>query len=404
MRVRKDLEINVLEASKIRIRKLFSMFDSVSVSFSGGKDSLVLLELVDEVRLELGIDKKLVVIFMDEEVIQSDIVDFVKSVMGSGRFEFRWLCAPLNSERFLLGKKKHYIQWDNTRQWVRPMPEWAEDLTNEDVYDETTLFDKVIRKDYGSIVSCVGVRAEESNTRRNAIMRAKDLDDVSLIIDPQKGTGNSRAIFDWTQQDIFKYIMDKGLDYCKVYDRQVWGKAPYRVATPFNNAAAKHLDKIKNYDPEFYNQLLAVFPDTEIQTRYYKLYDKTKVYEQYGVTPEGIIKWANETLEGTDKVKCLKTLDNLFRNRQRDYAVIKSITDAGGLEKAKESGKYESSDLWIYERNLCRFPLAWIFYRCVIGSYKKAIDICTDGDINQYIIEKERAYEDHKSKNEYNFE
>lgn len=404
MRARKDLDINVLDAAKGRIRKLFSLFDTVSVSFSGGKDSLVLLELVDEVRIELGIDKKLVVIFMDEEVIQKDIVDFVKSVMDSGRFDFRWVCAPLHSERFLLGKKKHYIQWDITRKWVRPMPEWAEDLTSEEVMDETTLFDKLIKKQYVSIASCIGIRAEESNTRRNAIMRSSNLDDVSLIIDPVSGSAKSRPLYDWSQSDIFKYIMDKGLNYCKVYDRQVWGKSPFRVATPFNNAAAKHLDKVREYDPEFYNQLLAVFPDTEVQTRYYKMYDKTKVYEQYGVTPEGIIQWAEETLEGSDKIKCLKTLDNIFRTRQRDYAMIHKMSTDPKLQENIEKGYYKSSDVWIYERNIVRYPLAWIFYRCVIGSYKKAIDICTDGDVNNYITECERSYEEYKLNNDYKFE
>ena len=376
MRVKKGLGIDVLESAKQRIRRLFTKFDTLVVSFSGGKDSLVLLELVEEVRIELGIEDKLTVIFYDEELIQADIVDFVTTVATSGRFNFRWICAPLHSERFILGNKMNYIQWDVTRQWVRPMPTIAEDFTHLEASDETNVFNDVFRGDYGSIASLIGIRTQESNTRHKAVMGTSNLDSPD-VVDVSVGYATARPIYDWAQDDIFKYIHDRGLDYCRVYDRQTWGKAPLRVATPFNVAASKQLHKLKEYDPEFYDSLLVVFPEMAVQAQYYKYYDNTKVFDKYGVTPEGIIDYAKDNLGGGDLDRCLKALSNMYKKRAEDIAI----------------GRFP------------RYPLRHIFYRVIIGGYKKYIQPMTDAEVNDEIREYEIAYEEYKQNNpDYKFE
>lgn len=50
--------INVYEAAYKRCKQLLTSFDDVVVNFSGGKDSLVTLELLDKVRKDLRIEKK----------------------------------------------------------------------------------------------------------------------------------------------------------------------------------------------------------------------------------------------------------------------------------------------------------------------------------------------------------
>lgn len=67
-----ELPIDVLEAAKERVRYLFTRYDDIVCSFSGGKDSLVCLELLAMVRDEMNITKKIDVIFYDEELISND--------------------------------------------------------------------------------------------------------------------------------------------------------------------------------------------------------------------------------------------------------------------------------------------------------------------------------------------
>lgn len=57
----------VLQASEERLEVIFSEFDNIVVSFSGGKDSAVMLQLVIEYMRKHNIDKKVYVYHLDYE-------------------------------------------------------------------------------------------------------------------------------------------------------------------------------------------------------------------------------------------------------------------------------------------------------------------------------------------------
>ena len=61
-------KINVYEAVQARLDKIFSDFDNIYVSFSGGKDSGVLLNLCIDYIREHRLKRKLGVFHMDYEV------------------------------------------------------------------------------------------------------------------------------------------------------------------------------------------------------------------------------------------------------------------------------------------------------------------------------------------------
>ena len=50
--LKKPLGIDVLEAARLRIRYAFDHFEKIYVSFSGGKDSSVMVHLVMEEAIE----------------------------------------------------------------------------------------------------------------------------------------------------------------------------------------------------------------------------------------------------------------------------------------------------------------------------------------------------------------
>ena len=101
----KYIDTNVYAEAKRRIRHVIETFDKIFVCFSGGKDSLATLRLVEEVYADLGIKEKINVIFRDEELIPDDVIEFVQwHAKQKDRYNFYYYAVQLLSEKFILGK------------------------------------------------------------------------------------------------------------------------------------------------------------------------------------------------------------------------------------------------------------------------------------------------------------
>lgn len=360
-KVRNYLGIDVYEAAIQRAKEMFSQFDTVAVAFSGGKDSIVVLELLDAVRIDLGIEKKLKVFFWDEELIADTHVEFMKKIYFSGRFDFNWVCAPLRSEKYILGHNYNYIQWDVTREFLRPIPEWAIDLTSEAPCHESDIFLKHFQKTLGNYVICLGLRAQESLNRLNAVFLSTNFDRPWLGI--ENGGYKAKPTYDWSEKDIFKFLMIRGIEYAPVYDAQTWGKSALRVATPFTNEGAKNLHLLKEYDPIFYNRLITVFPEMQVQERYYKHMDTEAVYEKYGVSKEGILQYVEDNIRGRNKAKVMRILHRIFTER----------------EKEAKNG-----------REISCYPLFYVFSSIVRGTYKRDIIPIGNSSVTPKMLEYEK--------------
>lgn len=257
---------NVYEAALDRIDKIYNSHDEVWVSFSGGKDSLAMLKLVEEYFEKEGYTDKINVIFRDEEVINTPVREFVLSMVDNPKYNFKYYATQLESEIYILGEKRKYIQWDENREWIVPKPECA--ITLKGVYDQYK-FDKVLfEKKNRRVCTLVGIRADESLIRFSGITNSK----VSYLTkNPAlKNATLGKPIYDWKQNDIFKYFYDNNIEYCQVYDMQIFNKDSLRVATVLHAEAAKHLNKVKTLDPVLYNNVIRIFPEVEVQARYYK--------------------------------------------------------------------------------------------------------------------------------------
>ena len=68
--------ISVVEAATIRIKNVFSNGVPVYMSFSGGKDSICMADIVYRLIQKKEIDpKQLTVIFVDEEAVYDCVID-----------------------------------------------------------------------------------------------------------------------------------------------------------------------------------------------------------------------------------------------------------------------------------------------------------------------------------------
>ena len=90
--------MNVLQAAKIRIRNVFANGCKIYLSFSSGKDSLCMANLVYEMILSGELDpKQLTVTFIDEEGLYPSMVDAARrwrrNFLSVGA-KFLWFCLP----------------------------------------------------------------------------------------------------------------------------------------------------------------------------------------------------------------------------------------------------------------------------------------------------------------------
>ena len=87
---------NVYELALLRIKILFNEFDNIYVSFSGGKDSGVMLNLCIQYIRENNLDRKIGLFFMDYEIQYNETVAYVDRVLKENAdiLEVYRVCVP----------------------------------------------------------------------------------------------------------------------------------------------------------------------------------------------------------------------------------------------------------------------------------------------------------------------
>ena len=118
---------NVYELAQERLAVLFKEFDNIYVSFSGGKDSGVLLNLcIDYIRRN-NLKTKLGVFFMDYEVQYDHTIAFINRILEKNKdiLEVYRICVPFKVRTCTSMFQHYWRPWDEDFRdmWVREMPE-----------------------------------------------------------------------------------------------------------------------------------------------------------------------------------------------------------------------------------------------------------------------------------------
>lgn len=237
--------LNVLEAARSRINRVFSDFPRVYISFSGGKDSSVLLEMAaNEARRRR---RRLGVLVVDLEAQYQLTIDYIRQMLDrhADVLDVYWVALPLNLRNAVSHFQPQWTCWDpeQSEQWIRPLPSWTDPSTGHErvICDPDHFpwfrpgmeFEELVPQ-FGrwyaqqtpdgreQLTAClVGIRTQESLNRYRSLARRdkRTHEGHRWTTWIEGGLYNCYPLYDWRTEDIWRFYGKTRAPYNQLYDR-----------------------------------------------------------------------------------------------------------------------------------------------------------------------------------------
>lgn len=265
--------IDVVEAAKIRIQNVFRNGLPVYMSFSGGKDSLCLSQLVMNLIQTGKINPaQLIVQFIDEEAIfpciEEKVREWRKKFMLAGA-KFEWYCLEVKHYNCFneLSNDETFICWDRYKKdvWVRQPPSFAI-RSHPLLRFRIDAYQDFLPRICSDGLTITGIRTAESVQR---------LENIAVI-----GRSGNRMtkrhqvfpIYDWKDDDVWRYLLREKVDIPEIY-LFLWQsgtkKGQLRVSQFFSIDTAKSLVKMNEYYPDLMERIVQREPNAYLAALYW---------------------------------------------------------------------------------------------------------------------------------------
>ena len=260
---KRKIGMNVFDAALDRFIYLYKSGYRVVVSFSGGKDSGICLELAilaAQYTKNLPVD----VAMRDEEIMFPGTFEYAERVANRPEVNFRWLIAGQPIINIYNRRNPYFWVFDDRLepyQWVRQPPEFAEYIEEKNIEGIVTAdrFPPIPGSDK-PVAIIIGLRTQESPNRYMGLLSSK-----GFITKESQGTVKARPIYDWRDGDVWKAVQDNQWDYNSAYDvmyRHGVPRTRLRIAPPtMTPAALEDFQVAANAFPRWFNRVAARLPD-----------------------------------------------------------------------------------------------------------------------------------------------
>lgn len=273
MRGKKYIKVDVLTATRERIRKTFDEVERAYIAFSGGKDSSVMFHLVMEEAQRRKI--RIGVMLIDMEAQYADTIKHAKEMFEryKDNIDPHWVCVPMRLRNALTNYEPQWVAWDIERQsdWIRPMPSNCKQCADYPFAFPGMEFEEFVPlwgQWYGQgkkTAGFIGIRAQESLHRYCAIATWEKRD---LMMNDWRWTTNIidkvynvYPIYDWLVEDIWRFhAAYPANEHNPIYDKMQMAGVPLsnqRLCQPFGDEQRRGLWLYHILEPETWFKLVA---------------------------------------------------------------------------------------------------------------------------------------------------
>ena len=309
------LDQNVYDAAVERINFIFDHFKKLYLSFSGGKDSGLLLNLVIQEakkRGRLPID----VLYIDFEAQYQHTIDFIERMMKRPEVRPWWVALPLHLRNAVSQYQPHWLCWDPGKKdlWVRNFPKAKGVITDEKFFPffyRGMEFEEFVPKfakwfSDGEPTAClVAIRSDESLNRFRTIKNtAKEtLQGKMWSTRISETVYNFYPIYDWKTRDIWIANGKFRFDSNRVYDLMYLAGLSIhqmRLCQPYGDDQRKGLWLFKILEPEMWSKVVQRVEGANFGNRYTErqgyVIGNYKIKLPKGYTYEKYAKFLSETI------------------------------------------------------------------------------------------------------------
>lgn len=339
MSFKQYLSTNVLEEARNRISYIFDEFENIIVSISGGKDSTVMAHLALVEAHKRG--RKIGLFFLDEEVMYKATIEQVEYLMSlyPGNTTRFWLQIPFNLTNSSSLEQGQVNCWD-----IKDKPRWMHKRSKNNICvqpwsHETKVADKNKGFGYYDVISnfelmtkntahLVGLRADESLNRYRAMVKNPGYKDIYWST-KRNNNGNYAfyPLYDWSFNDIWKYIGETGIRYHKYYDFCFLKGVPahaMRVSSLTHEKSFKSIADLPEFEPDTYDKLLkrikgiSFAQETAKNKKMFKVQKLPKAYKSWREYRDFLLEtYPDKSKIGIFKRRFVHHLDNDYVARQQ---------------------------------------------------------------------------------------
>lgn len=260
---------SVLKSARERIAFVFDNFEKIYVSFSGGKDSTVMLHMTMEEAIKRN--RRVALLFIDWECQFTMTIQHVREMFELYRDHVDpfWIQLPMTTWNGCSMFETEWTAWDEKKKdlWIRDK---EKDSINKPsqlpfYYSEMTFeeFTPLFAEWYGNGDPCanfVGLRTQESLNRFRTIAREKEkFKGMAWTTNVTSKVWSAYPLYDWQTEDDWTYFSQFKKPYNPLYDRMHQGGMTIhkmRIDEPFGDTQRQSLWLYQVIEPETWARMV----------------------------------------------------------------------------------------------------------------------------------------------------